>query len=63
MSAVYDYESSARNDPLVSIAENYLHAAVPGLAPENIVLLKAFPFRKCLVESTIRPAYVDWESA
>lgn len=48
MSAVYDYEPSPRNDPMVSIVNNYLEAAVPGMAPGKILLLKFFPFCKSL---------------
>lgn len=48
MSAVYDYEPRARNDPMVAIVDNYLQASVPGLSPEKTVLLKAFPFCKWL---------------
>lgn len=62
MSAVYDYEPTARNDPMVSLVDNYLQAAVPGIAPGKTVLLKALPFCKCLVESTTHPTYIIWES-
>ena len=53
MSAVYDYEPSSRNDPIVSIINNFLQASIPALTPEKAVLLKAFPFCKCLL--------VHWE--
>ena len=49
MSAVYDYEPSPRNDPMVSIICKYLETALPGLAPGKLLLVKLFPFRKCLL--------------
>ena len=49
MSAVYDYEPSSRNDPIVSLIDNFLQASNPALTPEKAVLLKAFPFCKCLL--------------
>jgi len=44
MSALYDYDPSPRNDPIVTIVDNYLQASVPSLTPEKSVLLKTFPF-------------------
>ncbi|KAI9457408.1 cytochrome P450, partial [Boletus coccyginus] len=44
LSAVYDYEPSPRNDPMVSIVENFLQVAVPGLSPGKLFLIKTFPF-------------------
>jgi len=44
MNAVYDYEPSPRNDPIVSIMEKFLHVSVPRITIENAILIKAFPF-------------------
>ena len=47
LTAAYDYEPKPRDDPMVSIVDEYLKASVPGLAPSKMFLLKAFPFCKC----------------
>ncbi|KAF9232016.1 cytochrome P450 [Melanogaster broomeanus] len=44
MSAVYDYEPIPRNDPMVHIVDSFLEACLPGMTPENAILLKTFPF-------------------
>ncbi|KAF8545990.1 cytochrome P450 [Imleria badia] len=44
LSAAYDYDPSPRDDPIVSIIDDYLKASLPGLAPGKMVLLKALPF-------------------
>ena len=51
MSATYDYEPSPRNDSIVSIVDNFLRVAVPGLAPANVLLVDVFPFCMSLVKS------------
>ncbi|KAG1766108.1 cytochrome P450 [Suillus placidus] len=44
MSAIYDYQPSARDDPLVQIMENALIIGVQMVTSERAALLKAFPF-------------------
>ncbi|KAG1733011.1 cytochrome P450 [Suillus paluster] len=44
MSVVYDYQPSARDDPLIRVVENALDIALQVLTPERAILLKAFPF-------------------
>ncbi|KAG1733009.1 cytochrome P450 [Suillus paluster] len=44
MSVVYDYQPSARDDPLVRVMENALALGLAVLTPESAVLLKMFPF-------------------
>ncbi|KAG0699967.1 cytochrome P450 [Suillus ampliporus] len=44
MSAIYDYEASARDDPLVQIAENALGLGLAVMTPERAIILKHFPF-------------------
>ncbi|KIK95905.1 hypothetical protein PAXRUDRAFT_826534 [Paxillus rubicundulus Ve08.2h10] len=44
MSAVYDYEPSPRNDPMVHIVHSFLQASIPAITPEKALLLKMFPF-------------------
>ncbi|KAF9228928.1 cytochrome P450 [Gyrodon lividus] len=44
MSAVYDYEPSPRNDPMVHIVDRFLQASVSVITPEKAILLKVFPF-------------------
>ncbi|KAF9241412.1 cytochrome P450 [Melanogaster broomeanus] len=44
MSAVYDYEPSPRNDPMIHIVDRFLQASIPAIAPEKAILLKIFPF-------------------
>ncbi|KAG2336907.1 cytochrome P450 [Suillus weaverae] len=44
MSAIYDYQPSARDDPLVQTMENALIIGIEMMTPERAVLLKAFPF-------------------
>lgn len=44
MSAVYDYEPQPREDPLVTVVDDFAKASLPALTPEKAVLLKAFPF-------------------
>ncbi|KAF9241409.1 cytochrome P450 [Melanogaster broomeanus] len=44
MSAVYDYEPSPRNDPMIHIVDRFLQASVPAITPEKATLLKIFPF-------------------
>jgi hypothetical protein len=46
MSTVYDYNISARDDPMVQIV---IDALIPGLTlltPERSLLLRTFPFRE-----------------
>ena len=63
MSALYDYEPSPRNDPMVSIVDNYLRASVPGVAPGRILLVKVFPFRKCRwLNEENDDIHTTWES-
>jgi hypothetical protein len=49
MSVVYDYEPSARDDPLVPLVVNAMEAGVAMMTPERAVMLKIFPFRECLI--------------
>ncbi|OJA20255.1 hypothetical protein AZE42_04312 [Rhizopogon vesiculosus] len=44
MSAVYDYEVSARDDPLVRIVADALDIGIAMMTPERAVVLKLFPF-------------------
>jgi len=44
MSAVYDYEPSARDDPLIRLVDTVMHIATAVLTPERAIMLKAFPF-------------------
>ncbi|KAG1775727.1 cytochrome P450 [Suillus placidus] len=44
MSAIYDYQPSARDDPLVRIMENAVTVGVEMTTPENALLLQLFPF-------------------
>ncbi|OAX35563.1 cytochrome P450 [Rhizopogon vinicolor AM-OR11-026] len=43
MSAVYGYESSARDDSLVQLVENAVHLGISVLTPERAAMVKAFP--------------------
>jgi hypothetical protein len=47
MSVVYDYEPSARDDPLVSLVVNSTDAGVAMMTPERAMILKIFPFCEC----------------
>ncbi|KAF9225697.1 cytochrome P450 [Gyrodon lividus] len=44
MIAVYDYDPSPRDDPIVHLAERFLEASLEALIPEKAVALKLFPF-------------------
>jgi cytochrome P450 len=44
MSAIYDYQPSARDDPLVQIMENAVSIGLEMMTPERAALLNAFPF-------------------
>ncbi|OAX30527.1 cytochrome P450, partial [Rhizopogon vinicolor AM-OR11-026] len=44
MSAVYDYETSARDDPLVLLVIHAIDLAIGMLTPERAMMLKMFPF-------------------
>ena len=44
MSAVYDYQPSARGDSRVRTVENALDLGLSILTPEKAVVLKTFPF-------------------
>ncbi|OAX32170.1 cytochrome P450, partial [Rhizopogon vinicolor AM-OR11-026] len=44
MSAVYNYEPSPRNDPLVRILESALDLGIAVMIPEKAIVLKTFPF-------------------
>ncbi|KAF9232015.1 cytochrome P450 [Melanogaster broomeanus] len=44
MSAVYDYEPSPQNDPMVHIVDSFLEACMPGANPVKAILIRAFPF-------------------
>ncbi|OJA09651.1 hypothetical protein AZE42_06027 [Rhizopogon vesiculosus] len=44
MSAVYGYESSARDDSLVQLVEHAVHLGISILTPERAAMIKAFPF-------------------
>ncbi|KAF9228921.1 cytochrome P450 [Gyrodon lividus] len=44
MSAVYDYEPSPRNDPMVHIVDRFLQASLPGMTTGKAILLQIFPF-------------------
>jgi hypothetical protein len=47
MSVIYDYEPSARDDPLVHLVVNAMEAGVAMMTPERAVILKTFPFCEC----------------
>ena len=47
LAAAYDYEPKPRDDPMVSIVNEYLKNSLPGVAPMKSSLVKAFPFCKC----------------
>ncbi|OJA17740.1 hypothetical protein AZE42_08829 [Rhizopogon vesiculosus] len=44
MSVVYDYETSARDDPLVLLVIHAIDLVVGMLTPERAMILKKFPF-------------------
>ncbi|KAG0702607.1 cytochrome P450 [Suillus ampliporus] len=44
MSVVYDYQPSARDDPLIRVVEHALAIGLEVLTPERAILLKTFPF-------------------
>ncbi|KAG2069064.1 cytochrome P450 [Suillus decipiens] len=44
MSTIYDYQLSARDDPLVHMMENAMTISLKMMTPERAALLKAFPF-------------------
>ncbi|KAG1822453.1 cytochrome P450 [Suillus subaureus] len=44
MSTIYDYEPSARNDPLVRIMENTVAVGLQMTTPGKAILLQLFPF-------------------
>ncbi|KIJ12558.1 hypothetical protein PAXINDRAFT_14638 [Paxillus involutus ATCC 200175] len=44
LSAVYDYEISPRNDPMMHIVNGFLKASMPAATAERMVLLGIFPF-------------------
>ncbi|KAG0697623.1 cytochrome P450 [Suillus ampliporus] len=44
LSVVYDYQPSARDDPLLRIVQNALAVGLEMMTPERAMLLKAFPF-------------------
>jgi hypothetical protein len=44
MSAVYGYEPSPRNDPLVQLVGHAVHFGMAVLTPERAMMLKTFPF-------------------
>lgn len=46
MATVYDYQPSARDDPLVHIVENALISALEVMTPGRAALLNTFPFCK-----------------
>jgi len=46
MSAIYGYQSSARDDPLVRIVETAMAVGFDMATPERAMLLKIFPFCK-----------------
>ncbi|KAG2136656.1 cytochrome P450 [Suillus clintonianus] len=44
MSVVYDYQPSARDDPLIRIMEKAVEIGLKVITPERAILLKLFPF-------------------
>ncbi|KAG1761047.1 cytochrome P450 [Suillus occidentalis] len=44
MSTIYDYQPSARDDPMVQIVENALIIGLEMMTPERAALLNVFPF-------------------
>lgn len=57
LSAVYDYETSLNDDPLVLAAEKAIGAFVKLAEPSTSAILEAFPFRQLrffLVSATPR---------
>jgi len=51
MSTIYDYQPSARDDPLVQIIENAVIVSLEAMSSERAVLLEAFPFCKLSIIS------------
>jgi len=54
MSVVYDYETSARDDPLVLLLIQAMDVAISMSTPERAMILKMFPFRECLTSFLIK---------
>ncbi|KAG2116998.1 cytochrome P450 [Suillus discolor] len=44
ISAVYGYESSAQDDPLVGLFAHSMQLGIPWLTPERAIMIKTFPF-------------------
>ncbi|OAX33109.1 cytochrome P450 [Rhizopogon vinicolor AM-OR11-026] len=44
MQSVYDYETSARDDPMVRLVEDVMAYRLSVITQERVILLKAFPF-------------------
>ncbi|KIK94564.1 hypothetical protein PAXRUDRAFT_441457 [Paxillus rubicundulus Ve08.2h10] len=44
LSAVYDYGSHPKNDPMVHISESFLQVSLTATTPEKAILFKMFPF-------------------
>jgi hypothetical protein len=51
MSTIYDYQPSARDDPMVQIVENALIIGLEMMTPERAALLNVFPFCKLSILS------------
>jgi hypothetical protein len=47
MSVLYDYETSARDDPLVLLVIHAMDLAIGMMTQERAMILKMFPFREC----------------
>jgi hypothetical protein len=51
MSVIWDYEASARDDPLVSLVVNAMDVSIAMMTPERAMILIIFPFSE-------RPTYL-----
>jgi hypothetical protein len=51
MSTIYDYQPSARDDPLIQIIEDAVVVSLEAMSSERAVLLEAFPFCKLSIIS------------
>jgi hypothetical protein len=49
MIAVYDYDPTPRDDPIVHLAEQFIKASEDALNPENAFALRFFPFCEHIV--------------
>ena len=48
LSAVYDYHPQLPKDPVVTLGDDFLRLSFAAVFSEKLLLVKLFPFRKCL---------------